>query len=582
MEEPHKQYKLLGDLLELCGDGDPVIAKLAIVSTATVFKDIIPGYPIREGEDDKDEKLTMHYGKMRDFELGMLSSYRNYLAFLDRALKGKLGKLPKEDIHEVRMMTINALCSLFVAHPHFNFHKNIMTSLVPFIDSKNAPIRVIAAQAFVDVIHSDNTGAPTLEIVRELGNQIKSRKYGSGTGCLALMLRIKFREDLLMDAALKEKVRKQRKKKQKADEVSKALAQAEAEHRREVVLVTHEQILDSVFVTFVRILKNAPRSPLMPQVLQGVAKFGHLINVDLVQDLIVYLGDLIQDESIDLDVQFEVFLALHALRQGEGQALSVDNKKGHAFLYRAMNSIDASVTAQRVSLFTQCLQKMLLDKKQIEPARAAAFVKRLLAVCLRTPPFCVMSLLVFVRAIFDIWPATQQLFEQDTLAGEAYNPIIDDPDFANAFSSTAWELEILSRSTHPDVASVASQIVSGVKIVTVAGVSRFTPDCAVSIGSRYDSSLGSFYPPVPQPKPYGVRAKYLKPFEQNDLRKLPRPVELPTPSFAQVTPVPATRTLRTEFHRRSQIFKRSKLMRYMAFCRIVGLRYTDWVSRHKS
>lgn len=583
MEEPHKQYKLLGELLELCTDHDVIILKLALISTATLFKDIIPGYTIREGEDDKDDKLSKHYGKMRDFELGMLASYRSFLALLDRGLKGKLGsKLSKAEAQEVRLVTINGLCSLLVTHPHFNFHKNIMTSLIPFVDSKNVVIRTTVSKAFEEIIAQDKTGSVTLEIVRELGNQVKSRKFGSGTGCMALLLRVKLREDLLMDAALKEKVRKQRKKKQKADEVAKALAQAEAEHRREVILVTHEQILDAVFVTFVRILKSAPKSPLMPQVLQGVAKFGHLINVDLVQDLIVYLSELINDDEIGVDVRMEVFLALHTLKQGEGQALSVDNKKAHVFLYRCINFISGSVSLHRLTLFVQCLQRFIQDKKQIEAPRVAAFVKRLLTLCLRVPAYCVVPVLAFVRAMLDTWPSTQQLLEQDALAGEAYNPTIDDPDFANAFSSVAWELVALSHSTHPDVADVASQILAKNKTISVAGVARFTPDNAVAIAQRYDSTQGSFFPAVPPPKEHSMRSKVLKTMEQGDLRRLPRPVQLPTPSFAlQLPTINASQVLRDDFHRRHQLAKRGKLMRYMAYCRVVGLRYTEWANRVK-
>jgi nucleolar complex protein 3 len=69
---------------------DPYIRKLTILSQLTVFKDIIPGYRIRELTDkEKAEKVSQMVARSREWEQGLVSVYQNYLRCLDGELKGR-------------------------------------------------------------------------------------------------------------------------------------------------------------------------------------------------------------------------------------------------------------------------------------------------------------------------------------------------------------------------------------------------------------------------------------------------------------------------------------------------------------
>lgn len=56
------------------------------------------------------------------------------------------------------------------------------------------------------------------------------------------------------------------------------------------------EILKFVFVTYFRVLKTVGHSPLLSPVLEGLAKFAHLINVDFFSDLMAALQTLLNNK----------------------------------------------------------------------------------------------------------------------------------------------------------------------------------------------------------------------------------------------------------------------------------------------
>lgn len=65
------------------------IRALAIMSLLAVFKDVIPGYRIRElTEAEESEKVREEVRRLRDGEAGLVRSYAGYLKMLEREVKG--------------------------------------------------------------------------------------------------------------------------------------------------------------------------------------------------------------------------------------------------------------------------------------------------------------------------------------------------------------------------------------------------------------------------------------------------------------------------------------------------------------
>ena len=60
-----------------------------MASQLAVFKDVIPGYRIRNlTEAEKTEKISQMVAKTREWEQGLVSVYQIYLRSLEAELKG--------------------------------------------------------------------------------------------------------------------------------------------------------------------------------------------------------------------------------------------------------------------------------------------------------------------------------------------------------------------------------------------------------------------------------------------------------------------------------------------------------------
>jgi len=59
---------------------------------------------------------------------------------------------------------------------------------------------------------------------------------------------------------------------------------------------TATEITKHMFMTYFRVLKRMPSTALLPPVLEGLAKFAHLINVDFFEDLVTTLGELVEQK----------------------------------------------------------------------------------------------------------------------------------------------------------------------------------------------------------------------------------------------------------------------------------------------
>eukprot|EP00298_Acanthocystis_sp_HF-20_P029650 c8560_g1_i1.p1 GENE.c8560_g1_i1~~c8560_g1_i1.p1 ORF type:complete len:839 (-),score=316.78 c8560_g1_i1:13-2481(-) len=530
MEDPHSNYKKLAGLVDLCRDTDGTVCKLALISAGAVFKDVIPGYSIRTAEQEEtSDRLSKNYGKMRQFELALLESYQQYLLLLDKALRGKLLKssrrilivVSEADKHFIRKAAVEILGSLVKTHPHFNFRTNIINSLLPVTESPSRELRKEVFDDFTYVIKNDPSGAHTYEIAHAISNLIKRFKFGKGITALKLLNQIVFRHDLLTDEKLLEQLRKKKKSK-KNDDVAKELSQGEAQYRPEQIAANHKKILETMFLTYARILKKAPHSPLLPYVLEGIAKFGHLVSISFLRGLMEYLEDMLKEETLNGKTKMEVFLALHSLRQGEGEALNVDFKQTHLYLYQMLGNIPHDVSTAHFSLVIRCFERFIQDRKQIEASRAAAFIKRLLTLALSLPPHCALSIILLVRCMFEAWPATKRMLDNDNQMTGNYNPEIEDPDFAYALSSTVWELHTLKKSTHPIVAQAAQRVILLEKDIQIPGIPILNIKGAENALEIYDCSTGTFFPAIKQPAVHPQRKRVVKLVDSGDLRHFPK------------------------------------------------------------
>lgn len=75
-------------------------------------------------------------------------------------------------------------------------------------------------------------------------------------------------------------------------------------------LTQQTEILKFVFVTYFRVLKTVGHSPLLSPVLEGLAKFAHLINVDFFSDLMAALQTLLNNK-VHIGLVARIFFRIH-------------------------------------------------------------------------------------------------------------------------------------------------------------------------------------------------------------------------------------------------------------------------------
>ena len=254
--------------------------------------------------------------------------------------------------------------------------------------------------------------------------------------------------------------------------------------------------------------------------LEGLAKFAHLINLETVMDLLDVLKSLLQRvELLPLDAALNCVMTAFQTLQGPGRELKIDQKEYIAPLYAQLNRLcTESAARDHTDLLIRCLHVALLKRREFSTARLGAFLKQICTVAMHVPPHASAALLVVARELLQRYKATLEPMlenEQDVITSGQYGPFrkrnrkidgvsdnknnnnnnkrtqrnrkkkrrngkngqgaeetIDrdadnnnddddteedtDPDLANPFATSAWELATLQFHIHDAVASQAA------------------------------------------------------------------------------------------------------------------------------
>ncbi|XP_037659791.1 nucleolar complex protein 3 homolog isoform X2 [Choloepus didactylus] len=482
LSDPESNIKKLKELRSMLMEQDPDVAvtvrKLVIVSLMELFKDITPSYKIRPlTEAEKSTKTRKETQKLREFEEGLVSQYKFYLENLEQMVKDwKQRKRKKSNIVSLKAykglaeVAVKSLCELLVALPHFNFHNNIIVLIVPLMnDVSKSMLKTFLCLRIKEI-----------EVKKDTEDINKPKKF------------MTFKEKR------KTLSRMQRKWKKAEEKLERELREAEASESTEKKLKLHTETLNIVFVTYFRILKKAQRSPLLPAVLEGLARFAHLINVEFFDDLLRVLhtltesGDLSYRESLHC-----VQTAFHIL-SGQGDVLNIDPMKFYTHLYKTLFKLHAGATNEGVEIVLQCLDVMLAKRrKQVSQQRALAFIKRLTTLALHVLPNSSIGILATNRILMHTFPKTDLLLDNESQGSGVFLPELDEPEYCNAQNTALWELHALRRHYHPVVQRFAAHLLAG---APSEGSEALKPELsrrtAAELFETYSMAAMTFNPPV--------------------------------------------------------------------------------------
>ncbi|KAJ3174945.1 Nucleolar complex protein 3 [Geranomyces variabilis] len=547
IEDPEKNISNLKNIRQIGSDKDLHIRKLALLTQLAVYKDIIPGYRIRQlTEAELAVKVTKEVKKLRQYEETLLSNYQAYLQVLENTVQSTVKSTDPAD-SSLLVVAIQCMADLLTTVTHFNFRLNLMTAVVARMTLKTPPeVSVICCNAICRIFSEDESGEASLEAVKLIAKAIKAKHYQVHEEVLKTLLNLhldqavggkkddepwrKKKERAERDGYTNDRKRKRnekhvskkmRKVERRDKEVEKEFKEAEATYDREDVLKRHTETLKFVFLIYFRILKNATNSPLLPAVLEGLARFAHLINIEFFADLLNVLKKISFDQyrqyldgstatSTDTRSAFHCVIAAFQLLTGQGEALNLDLKDFYTSMYaqmmrlpmnasaavavagtskdrqrrlqRVAKGVDAapgavhleSRSGSEIELALQGFELLFYKKRAVPVERVAAFVKRLATVALHLPPHAVLACLSIIRSLVIRFPRLESLLDAEGRIGTGvYRPLLEDPELSNPFATNMWELSLFLHHYHPTVRTMAKHVASTVSI-TQKGATQVT------------------------------------------------------------------------------------------------------------
>lgn len=516
-EENAGAFRALG---EIAASKNPTIRRLGLATQLTVYKDAIPGYRIRPlDEDNPGEKVSKDVRHLRSFEQSLVSSYQAYVKELSRCARP--GKAHDEAGASVAQVAISCACALLLAVPHFNFRGELLKVLINKLSERNLDANFVKCRETLETLFQDDEdGTPSLDAVTLITRMMKSRDYRVHESVLNTFLHLRLLSEFSSKASrdtvdkpsaddrAKGKKPKQRRefRTKKERKILKEQKSIDKEFKEADAIVNHEErdrmqaeTLKLVFVAYFRILKA--RSPdLMGAVLEGLAKYAHLINQDFFGDILEALKDLINDaealspegsedpndqspqipitsasstrstllcintafalldgqdvaksaSSLSLDLSFfttHLYKSLYALALNpslEYSSKSLHLPDPHAqpqFQSTNHNKVNLRTTA---SLLHSALTSALTSRAT-PPLRVAAFTKQLFTALLQTPEKSSIALLALLGQVLKMHGRkVAGLWNTEERKGDGvFDALRGEVEGSNPFASTVWEGELL-------------------------------------------------------------------------------------------------------------------------------------------
>lgn len=518
-ESPEDNAGAFKALAKIGHSSIPAIQMLALMTQMTVYKDVIPGYRIRHiTEDGPKEQLSKDVRSLRQYEHSLVSSYQNYIKELASCARSETKPLPGGK--SVSSVAVICACTLLTSVPHFNFRGDLIKIVVRKLSKRVVDDDTRACrQALEKLFSEDEEGRPSLEAVSTLVKMIRAREFRIDESVLNVFLSLRVLSEFAGKAsqdhadmpeegargkAYKKVFRTKRMKKSVREQkvLERDMSQADA-------LVSHEErerlqseTLKLVFATYFRILKA--RVPhLMGAVLEGLAKYAHLINQNFFGDLLEALKDLIRhsdedangelsgeeeeeeeeddDDAPERNLNREALLCTvtaFALLAGQDAhnsrtELHLDLSHFTTHLYKSLLPLSLHADIERTGLGTssgtskvnvqtttvlllRSLTGILLPAyniRSVPPLRLAAFTKQLMTAALQLPEKSCQGVLALLADVAHTHGRkVNSMWNTEERKGDGrFNAVSDSLEGSNPFAATVWEGELLRKHFSPKV-----------------------------------------------------------------------------------------------------------------------------------
>lgn len=296
LEKPEDKLRNFKSLFELMDESTPLgstnlltVRKLAMVSITEIFKDILPEYRVGQ-VDTKMQHVRKATLARVTYENSLLQQFRKFLQRLERITavvnRRNFGRITPQAI-KLAEVAVECLSEILMAHPYFNYVKNVAQLLVFILNSKYVRMRETVHKCFCYIFGHDKQLDMTLFIMRRINHLIKTKNNNVHLECITCLLALKIK-NVNLDAekendmklkkleAHRQRVislsRKERKRQKRLAALNKELEETRAEENKQSKHQKLTEIVKMLFNIYFRILKNDPNSKALGAILEGLAE----------------------------------------------------------------------------------------------------------------------------------------------------------------------------------------------------------------------------------------------------------------------------------------------------------------------
>lgn len=386
------------------------------------------------------------------------------------------------------VVALKCMGELLVKHNYFTYTNNIIAALIPYLNHKEDEMCRLVFSYFTTLFKGDIHGDVSLEVVKRIDHYVRKRSYNVRVECISLLLSLRIKNvkslddeleakniakkklthtEKLMRKLLEENKPKKSKKEARRFRKFRKLEEQRKEHQlqkdEEVRTAQHTQIIEILFGLYFHVLKRRPNNRLNGVVLEGLAKFSHLVNVEFFSDLLNVLGGLMEEGTLKFRETLHCTQTVFTILSDQGEALTLDPRRFYSYLYANLFKLSGGINQDDTKSAVMSLMQMLvIRRKRVSAARVNAFVKRLTTLSLTLLHNGAVSSLATARYIMLTHPSSEVLLEiDDEGASGVFSAVVEEPEHSNAAASALWELHLLNRHYHSAVRQFAQHIAIG-------------------------------------------------------------------------------------------------------------------------
>lgn len=518
MEDPHENVILLSRLLDMTTSHNPITAKLSLLSLVPVFKSICPSYMVRPLTDaEHREKVTKEVQKIRYFEQNLVKYYQRYVKLLakDAAVFSTSPRASELDV-VMGILATRAAIQLAESLRFFNFRANLFKILIrrimhtPNSDPEYNTFKQCVKTIESLLVEDAQYGAISFDIVRILCRAVRHRQMKVNESVINIFLSLSVlgdydprmlreqKEEEIIKRKKKDRIfltKKQRKQLKERKQIEEEMRKAEQKITRKQREQYQADILKQLLTLYFEILKARP-DKLMAPVLEGLAKFGHQINLDMMGDFLMVLreisSDLLNEQSSRIMTSNEIRQILLCIITSftlvsymPAKRVHLDLNKFVEYLYSLLPSLsqDAEIefshktlrlmdplatqlqikpsvnVSTEAELLLRCLNAIFFSSRSGSEERAMAFTKRLYSSLLHFPEKTSIAVTKFIKKLMARYNELTCLYTtEDRVQNGVYHPEADNIDRANTKVAVLWENVLLERHYNPTVSMAVKSL----------------------------------------------------------------------------------------------------------------------------